>query len=297
VSRGNGADSGGSTPADGSAQALDPQACGEIGGKLAVLREERGWTLADAADRLLLSTAQVSGLERADASAFHNPSFFASALRKYAALCGLECPDAILTTKARAASAHSNAASTGDSIESRRRYPVVYIVVAVVILVLCGAALAWYFHSRTDPAAQPSGALAPLPPPTPVDPPALQQASPSATAGQPAPAPPAAAPAPAPLPPPAPAPPPPAITADERAGMVTLSRPAWVFVRYRDNSTTERVLQSGQSLMLTSNPIYLAIGTGEGVTLTLRGRPIDVSPYRKDDEIRIRATELAALAR
>jgi hypothetical protein len=78
---------------------------------------------------------------------------------------------------------------------------------------------------------------------------------------------------------------------------VTLARPAWVFVRYRDNSVTERVLQAGQSLTLTSDPIYLAIGTREGVTLMLRGRPIDVSPFRVNDEIRIRAIDLAALAR
>ena len=78
---------------------------------------------------------------------------------------------------------------------------------------------------------------------------------------------------------------------------MTLARPAWVFVRYGDNSVTERVLQAGQSLTLTSAPIYLAIGTGAGVTLTLRGRPIDVSPFSNGDEIRIRAIDLAALAR
>jgi len=79
--------------------------------------------------------------------------------------------------------------------------------------------------------------------------------------------------------------------------VVTLARPAWVFVRYGDNSVIERVLQAGQSLTLKAAPIYLAIGAGEGVTVTLRGRPIDVSRFRNGDEIRIRASDLAALAR
>ena len=36
---------------------------------------------------------------------------------------------------------------------------------------------------------------------------------------------------------------------------MTLTRPAWVFVRYEDNSVTKRVLQSGESLTLTSAPM------------------------------------------
>jgi hypothetical protein len=126
----------------------------------------------------------------------------------------------------------------------------------------------------------------PVPPPAPIGRSDLPLLEPLAAPTLPAPA----------LPDP-PAPPLPPQTSDGRAGIVTLARPAWVFVRYGDNSVTQRVLQQGQSLTLTSTPVYLAVGAGEGVTLTLLGRPIDVSRFRNGDEIRIGANDLAALAR
>jgi hypothetical protein len=265
--------------------------CNEIGARLGASRNQRRWTHVDVADRLLLSTAQVIGLEHADVTAFHNPAFFAVALRKYATLMAIECPEAILIPKSpppnvRAASAReSTAESENDSNASRFPFPMSWLA-AVAVLLAGGVAMTVYIRGRTPPQIE-SAATLRVPPPA-----AIERTPPPLSFP---------APEPAPLPPPAaPDPPAPQVAApigDGRAGLVTLARPAWVFVRYGDNSVVERVLQAGQSLALTSAPIYLAIGTGDGVTLTLGGRPIDLSPFRNGDEIRIRSNELADLAR
>jgi hypothetical protein len=298
VSRGYNASSTDSSFA--SAQVLDARVCGEVGARLDATREQLKLTHADVANRLLLSTAQVHGLERADATAFHNPAFFAAALRKYATLMAIDCPEAILTPKSPpsvrpASNRESMAAARSGSKPSRSSVPMEWLAV-VAIVVLTGAGLAWYFGGRTSPpvdgAAQ-SRATLPAPP-EPFDgaEPSLLLSVPATSAALPDELP---APAPVPVNPPAPAPP--AGVSAGGAGVVTLARPAWVFVRYGDNSVIERTLQAGQSLTLTSAPIYLAIGAGDGVTLTIRQRPIDVSPFRNGDEIRIGSSDLAALAR
>jgi hypothetical protein len=255
----------------------------------------------------LLSTAQVSGLERADASAFHNPAFFAVALRKYTVLMAIDCPEAILTSKSppivHETVAESTTASDSDPSAPRSSLPMWWLAVAAIVMIAGALALALYFRggtppsSETAPTLQPAPAL-PVPPPAAID---RTEAPLTETSPAPAPTPaPASATRPAPAPATTPNPPAPSLPAADaggRAGIVTLARPAWVFVRYADNSVIERVLRAGQSLTLTSAPIYLAVGTAEGVTLTLRGRPIDVTPFKTGDEIRIRAIDLAMLAR
>ena len=281
--------------------ALNPQVCTKTGARLRATRDQRGWTHAEVANRLLLSTAQVSGLERADASAFHNPAFFAVALRKYATLMSIDCPEAILTPKSppivQEPVAESTAASESDSNASRFSIPMWWFAVATVVLLAGAVALGLYFRGRTAPSPPPVPTSR-VPPPAPIytAPPMPEPLPTPVAASPPTPAPtPVTPPVPRPATPDPPAPSLPQPTGDGRAGIVTLARPAWVFVRYGDNAVTERVLQAGQSLTLTSDPIYLAIGTGEGVTLMLRGRPIDVSRFRNGDEIRIRAIDLAAL--
>jgi hypothetical protein len=82
------------------------------------------------------------------------------------------------------------------------------------------------------------------------------------------------------------------------AGRVSVGRATWVFVRYANNQTVERVLQSGQALDLASVPIYLAVGIDDRVDLTLGGHPVDVGPFVTDaHQVRIGRAELAALAR
>jgi cytoskeletal protein RodZ len=291
-----------------SAQALDAQVCREVGARLAASRSQRGWTHADVANRLLLSTAQVTGLEHADASAFHNPAFFAAGLRKYARLMAIDCPEAILVPKSarladaerpprairEAAARDTGAAPTRDAKPSRSSVPMEWLAVAAIVVLTAGG-MAMYFRARTPPvdvAPVSSAKAADLKSP-PHDAPPVDRPEPSLpeTLSTSAPS----IPAPRPTDPPAAAPPAP--VDDGAAGVVTVTKPAWVFVRYGDNSVTQRTLLAGQSLTLTSPPIYLAIGASEGVTLALRERPIDVSRFRTGNEIRIGANDLAALAR
>jgi ribosome-binding protein aMBF1 (putative translation factor) len=62
----------------------------ELGDALRTAREERGLSLAAVQEHLLLSDAQVRGLESGDAAAFHGPRFFERALERYVRLLGLE---------------------------------------------------------------------------------------------------------------------------------------------------------------------------------------------------------------
>jgi hypothetical protein len=171
---------------------------------------------------------------------------------------------------------------------------------AAAIVVVTGAGLALLFGGRTPRAVEGTSASAPalpadlneprreIPATAPVERPEASLPEPLATSATPtAPVVPTDRPA---LSPPSP-------TGDVAAGVVTLTHPAWVFVRYGDNSVIQRTLRAGQSLTLTSAPIYLAIGAGEGVTVMLHDRPVDVSRFRTGDEIRIAASDLAALAR
>jgi hypothetical protein len=71
---------------------LNKDACRAIGQLLSVARAERHLPPGYVLERLMLSSAQLTGLERGDASAFWTPRFFEKALRRYAALLGVTSP-------------------------------------------------------------------------------------------------------------------------------------------------------------------------------------------------------------
>ena len=84
-------------------------------------------------------------------------------------------------------------------------------------------------------------------------------------------------------------------------GRVVVAHTSLVFVRYPDNTVVERTLQPVQSLTLREWPIYLAIGSigandADGVMFSWGDRTIDVTPFTKDNEVRIRAAQLVALS-
>ena len=74
---------------DSSRAAGLPSGCQEIGGQLASVRASRQLSVADVASRLILSKAQVLGLETGDVSAFYGTAFFLKGLRKYMAFAEL----------------------------------------------------------------------------------------------------------------------------------------------------------------------------------------------------------------
>lgn len=68
---------------------LDAQTCARVGARVSAAREKRGLTVDHVCERLLLSRRQVHGLEQADASAFYNDGYYATALRKYVVFLAL----------------------------------------------------------------------------------------------------------------------------------------------------------------------------------------------------------------
>jgi hypothetical protein len=81
---------------------------------------------------------------------------------------------------------------------------------------------------------------------------------------------------------------------DERYGHVQVQRATWVFVRYRDNSTVERVLAPGQRFVLQGMPIYIAAGAASGAEVVLDGEAIDVDRFDVDGQLRIGSAFLSA---
>ena len=71
-----------------------PGSCPGIGRQLAGVRAARQLSVEDVASRLLLSKAQVMGLEAGDAAAFYTSAYFLRGLRKYMAFAGV--PDELL---------------------------------------------------------------------------------------------------------------------------------------------------------------------------------------------------------
>ena len=71
---------------------LNKDACRAVGHLLGTTRAERHLPSDYITDRLMLSSAQLTGLERGDSTAFWTPRFFEKALRRYAALLGVTSP-------------------------------------------------------------------------------------------------------------------------------------------------------------------------------------------------------------
>ncbi len=260
---------------------LNKDACRAVGHLLSVARAERHLPPGYILERLMLSSAQLTGLERGDSTAFWTPQFFEKALRRYAALLGVTSP---LLDEVLLIAPPILAAPAGHRIAR----PTAWLLVAAGLLVcLVGGSVAWYYSSRlpsVGPSAVPDlrGTIsAPVPVAT-VQPPGRQAASANT------PTLPAAAVATS-LP----------LTLDR--GRVVVAHTSWVFVRYPDNTVVERVLQPEQSLTLREWPFYLAVGSigandADGVRLSWGDRTIDVTPFANGNEIRIRAPQLAALA-
>ena len=135
--------------------------CARIGERLAKTRSEGNLSVADLSGRLLLSAKQVRALEVADVSAFHNASFFMTALRKYAALCGIDRASvdaAVVATRDVVQVAVDPPTASRDSVVPSREWgAIVAILVACVVLGVGWGAFRW---SRSAGAAAPSASTA-----------------------------------------------------------------------------------------------------------------------------------------
>lgn len=273
---------------------LDARLCADLGAEFTRVRDARGLSIAQVAERLLLSTRQVKALEKVEFTAFHNATFHLSALRKYATFLDIDSglldkigaglvkpdPQAVMLVP-------SDSSDDAAETTSGRLVSVVGTLVAVAVLAGGGFYLA---RSRTTQAPAPSAATPPAP------------STPVASAPTPAPAPivpePAVVPAAdvAPSAVPAVAAPVPAPPAPDTSGFGTLRvlHPTWIFVRDLDNAVIERSLAQGETFVFDTQPTYLAVGTADA-ELAIGTRKVDVSKFVASGQIRMRAGDFDAL--
>ncbi|MBM3780360.1 MAG: DUF4115 domain-containing protein [Acidobacteria bacterium] len=283
-----------------------PPPCRTLGAELAAAREASGLSEEAMAARLLLSKRQLVSLEQAELIGFYGLSYYRMALRKYVDAVGL--PIDRLHRIDWSGADPGRISSRGDVGEpsvsfdddtTRSRLP----AAAAVALVVLSAAGYLVWSSRPDwlplqtaainvadlPSAPPQG----LPPAAPesVPPPSdeVPGLAPSGTS--------ALAPD-ADLPPP-PTEPVPFSARDTDTSLegirVAVGNSTWVFARFDDNATLERSIAGGTSLDLERFPVYLAVGSADGVTLIVNGRPVSLTPFARNGEIRLSRQELATL--
>ncbi len=283
--------------------AADPEV--QPGARLRAAREALGFTVADVARNLRLSSNQVEALEQDDHSKLPGPVFVRGFLRNYARLVKLD-PEVVVASQPPSSPAVlvvpdvppavSAAFSAGHNFTWMR-----YALIALVPLVVIGLYLV--FDDGPD-------AVAPVPA-TAVVPPALEPAGPKEGGdAQPAPALNAAAsPAdPVPATPVADAAKPSAAQLVVNVGAGTepvvanvkrkpgdhvvrllFNQDSWVEIRDRDgNRIYSQLNAAGTSQTISGTPpLQLIIGNAAGVRMTVNDRPYDLAPYVKVDVARL----------
>ncbi len=253
-----------------------------MGGYLAAEREARSLSIEDVAHHLLLSRRHVHALERPDPKAFHAPIYFVRGLQKYCEYLGVT-PDLFDD-----AVAEPPDEDEGDAEGPRRRRAWVGAVVVGLALAAAAVGGAWYVRDLAAPPHEVPGTVSPavrLPGPEPlpgIEPDAGEEPGSALSSAVPEPA-------------RAPVTPPVAESRAGAAGSIAVGRASWVFVRYPDNSTEERSVAAGESVSFRAPPVYIAVGTTDGVTLMLGNRTVDVSPYIREGQVRISRAQIEAL--
>ena len=280
---------------------LDMSLCARIGERLAKTRSEGNLSVADLSGRLLLSAKQVRALEVADVSAFHNASFFMTALRKYAALCGIDRASvdaAVVATRDVVQVAVDPPTASRDSVVPSREWgAIVAILVACVVLGVGWGAFRW---SRSAGAAAPSASTASSAEVTDRADAAGGLAQPSDAASTPLSGQPesgATPPDSTTIAPPGevPAVAPPsrgagALNGQIGYGLLWSPQRAWMFLRLEDDTVIERTVNAGELVELPSKPKYLAIGSDEA-ELTIGFTPIDISRFIQKGTLRMGVSE------
>lgn len=277
-----------------SAARLNPQIAAQLGRMLEQARIEARLSIDAVSARLLLSPGQVRALEEGNPSVFYSASFHLAGLRKYASLLEIRSDliDRVLIQPEEAASDPESGQfkrpmDLRHRVEAMASMPrpskgVVASVAAGVTLVATAlvarsvsqnagthdsvvaervddAALRLPVAGGRVPAAVTTLVRAELAPPPSV-PARVQHAS----AGPP-------------------------------RGRVRVGTTTWVFVRYRDNSTVERIVAPGQEFVLADYPIYVAVGAVDGTEVSVGGTVLDTSQFVTNDQVRIGAASLAQL--
>lgn len=266
---------------------LDAGACADIGAELSRVRVARGLTPAQVGESLLLSTRQVKALEEVQVAAFHNPTFYLKALRKYVVFAGVDTTllNRVAADVARPAPVLSAAAVDEPLVDdgSRRGLVMIGSIVLVAAAIVAGGSFLWLRDTAAaGPAASTARVELPPPPPAPA---AVVQPAVVAAADM--------APAEVPLTEPA-GNALPVSLAPTAFGSVRVLNPAWIFLRDADDNAVEKTLAAGERLEFETQPTYLAVGSSE-VELTIAARRVDIAPFVQNGQIRIRAGDFDAL--
>lgn len=255
---------------------LDEEVCATIGRQLAAARQSRRQSLGDVAERLLLSPRQVQGMETAEHDAFYSAEFYVTALRKYHAFFDLDpTPIDQVLVPAEPSPAPPPSTLASASHVSRTTVLVGVAVLAVVAVGGWVVSLGLRDDGVVDEPASANLTLQHL----------VSHQLPMATV-------PVTLAAPAPS----------GSTARDGVtggnfGHISVARTTWVFVRYQDNSTVERVLSPGSKLVLSGIPIYLAAGEAPGAEIVIVGQPIDPQQFNVNGQLRIGSAFLSAALR
>ena len=287
---------------------IGPRVC-RLGGASAEARREQDLSIQAVGSRLLLSPAQVAALEEVNPDAFYSAEFYVSALKKYAGLLAFESDqlDRLLVGPERTDKVAPAAFKRGRRLPEAPLIPVRprKTAIAAAVVIVTGL-VAWPLLStfQSTPTRQPG-----VNPVRPADvvltqpPPAESFVSPAVTNPAVAaqvvaavdtttgaePAEPARAmedQAPSSRE---------SVAATDVYGRVRVEAPTWIFVRYANNSTSERGLAAGDEFVLRQLPTYLAVGSAQGTHIEIGGREINSAAFIANGQLRIGSSSLARL--
>ena len=297
---------------DASRSTLNEPECARIGLELARIRERRGLSIEKVGASLLLASRQVTALEQVQLQAFYGAELYVAALKKYAVLMGLD-PSEVdraligpaltdLDPASRRGRKTMATAFAGVPEPSKRFVVGAAVVVSVVIGSLLLAAVRQQSSVAVTPVPRQQLQHEPVLPAS-----ASQQTLPAApevaeTVGAASRDVARAAAAETVSDEPdrvhattaalAIAPP---LATTPAAGRVRVGQPTWVFVRYANGTTLERVLGRGEVLTLQERPTYLAVGSADETVVELDGQAIDNSPFIVNGALRVGSSQLAQL--
>lgn len=270
-------------------------------------RQRQGLSLTDVARQLKLFPRQVDALERDDYAALPGPVFVRGFTRNYARLLGIDAEPLLRAVEARLAPRKGEAAvepgpvprpgrpavlpsAHGGASGGRGRMPL-YVVSAVIIVVTA------YFATRdrapqpgpvdvpvgATPAEVPATPAAPVPGPISEAPPAPMAAAPEAAP---------AAPEAVPAKPVAVAPVAPEMEKATGTGpelRFTVAREAWIEVRDGKGRLIFAQLNPEGSVRIVRGtpPLSLVVGNASAVSLTFKGKAVDLVPHTRTDIARL----------
>lgn len=282
---------------EGAIAAAQPQM--SAGAQLAALREERGWTVEQVANQLNLASRQIQALEADNYAALPGMVIVRGFIRTYAKLLRVDSapilaaiasdkaePDTVLQDRGSLSTAFSeNRISSGKSGASSSKLVMAGMAVAIVVVLgFAAERMGWIpvkeQGSKTEekpvavevPATEPVAVGA-----TPIDMHAepagahVQQATEvEKTASSQAAVAPAADNVAAT----------PAISPDSKNALVfQVKEDSWVEIRREDDTVlVSRLFKAGTTEVFDiTSPVAMVIGNAAGVSVKLRGKPLDVS--------------------